>query len=506
MLSLWWALYGQAAASQAPAVWLDQARQAIGRQAWSRIGTQSYHYTYQHTDDADSGEGSGLIDFSGGRFAARIVFNPVSVYAYGMDGHVAWSEDLDILSVRAAAANRSELYRQSYGYWFAHGRLAKAVLLGQHRYAGRRYQVISVTPRDGQPFDFWINTANQRVERRAERIDGVDTIIDYANFRRVGKVWLPFEERRSRDGAGHAALVRLHHVAVNVPLPPADLATPEPKRIGGFAGPGAALTIPFEDCENHICVPVMLNGAGPFRFVLDTGARNVMASHVFKQLQLTAKGNVMVAGMGPGADQGIATEVGRTSLGGLSLDRQDFVVLSVLDQIGVDGMLGYEWFARCPILIDYAAHRLTLYEPEAFHYTGPAPATPLYFDRRSARVDGVLDGIPGRFGIDTGSYVSLTLSKAFIDQFGLMQKYAAKADGNITILGAGGTTELATAHGSLFQLAGVDVAQPALELSLDARGVVGGANFAGNIGSGLMKQLKILLDYRHRQVYMERNN
>jgi hypothetical protein len=66
------------------------------------------------------------------------------------------------------------LRRQSYGWWFArgNGKARKLELRGPRRQAGIDYAVVRVTPQRGEPFDFWINTASGRVERRQEVVDG----------------------------------------------------------------------------------------------------------------------------------------------------------------------------------------------------------------------------------------------------------------------------------------------------------------------------------------------
>lgn len=506
VLSLLMSLCASAAAHPVE-VLLVQAKNAVGGAAWNTVRNQRYSFDYLHADDGDGGEGDGYIDFSGGRFAARVRFNPVTISSWGTNDRVSWTEEFSKVSLREVTPvthDRSEMYRQSYGYWFSSGRPAKAMLLGRRSHGGRQYQVVRVTPTDGSAFDFWINLANHRVERRFERIDGVETVIDYADFRRVGKVWLPFQERRSRDAMGHSVVIRLNSASLNADVTPESYAPPKDERIEGFAGAGASLTIPFDECDGHICIEVALNGHGPFHFVLDTGARNALSQRVFKQMQLSETGKVIVAGVGPDVEHASTTRIERTGLGALTLHQQDFMVISALDQTGIDGLLGYEWLLRAPVLIDYTTHRLTWYEPGNFHYSGKASATPLYFDHMAPRIDGVLDGFEGRFGVDTGSELSLTLTKSFMERYGLMKKYAGTDHDSISSSGVGGASNLIAGRGALFRLGGVAIQQPALELSMDDVGVINHAKVAGNIGNGVLRQMKVLFDYPHQTVYLER--
>ncbi len=86
-----------------------------------------------------------------------------------------------------------------------------------------------------------------------------------------------------------------------------------------------------------------------------------------------------------------------------------------MDELPIDGTIGYEWLWNTPTLIDYAARQLTFYDPASFVYRGSAAAMPLTFHNMIPQIEAVLDGLPGKFNIDTGSDYSLTMSKAFVD-------------------------------------------------------------------------------------------
>ena len=137
-------------------------------------------------------------------------------------------------------------------------------------------------------------------------------------------------------------------------------------------------------------------------------------------------------------------------------------------------------------------------------YRGGAAATPLSFHDKTPQIEAVLDGLPGKFTIDTGSDFSLTMSKPFVDRYGLVEKYGA-GDTVQTAQVIGGTTQVLTTRGKLFELGGVQIADPTLELSTRGGGTLNSPTLAGNISNGILRQLNILFDYQGGKVYIEPN-
>jgi predicted aspartyl protease len=272
-------------------------------------------------------------------------------------------------------------------------------------------------------------------------------------------------------------------------------------RIEGFSAANRAVTVPFTDCAGHICVDVSLDGAGPFHFLLDTGSRNVLTRKVFDQLHLTEQGNVTIKGTGYRSEQGAITKIGETRLAGLSLRDQPFIVIPAVGNSGLDGTIGYEWFRRAPILLDYPAHRITLYDPAHFSYEGRARATPLAFSGLTPQIAGALDGVPGTFSIDTGSDLFLTLSLSFIAAHDLLDKY--RPAGTVKSLGMGGASTLLSGQGKLLHLGGLDIAAPVLEFPTLGKGVFAETEVAGNIGNGILKNLTLLFNYAGGKVYLD---
>jgi hypothetical protein len=112
---------------------------------------------------------------------------------------------------------------------------------------------------------------------------------------------------------------------------------------------------------------VFLNGQGPFRFLLDTGAQtNQVEASIARKLGLTptfrvematASGTIPVAG----------GHVAEVSLGSATASNQEFL-FTTLDGIhtlstDIQGVLGQEFLAHFDYLLDFAGHRLVFAAP-----------------------------------------------------------------------------------------------------------------------------------------------
>lgn len=494
------------AAADRAATLLAQAREAVGGDAWRQVQTQHTEFVRTYLDHDESG--SSDIDFATGRYAQRIPGSAVARLMSRSDGQSFWRQRMGKLEKQEGAARDPEqhLGRQSYAWWFARGARARRLALQAPRHhAGVDYAVVRVELDSGIVFDYWINDETRRVERRQEVVDGKTLTIDYRDFRRVGAVTLPFEEslRDAKDGSDEETL-RVSTIVLNRPAAGMDFSLPQPAVMQGFSAGRPAVTVPFEPCEAHICVMLTLNGQGPFKFILDTGARNVISDKLYRRLRLPAQGVAVLSGLGQQTERGVLTTVQQVGMAGLTLERQAFFTSPTLDNLPIDGTIGYEWLWLTPTQIDYAARQLTFHDPDRFVYRGAAVATPLSFHDKTPQIEAVLDGLRGKFTIDTGSDFSLTMSKPFVDRYGLVEKYRAGEQVQTAHV-IGGTTEVLKTRGKLFEMGGVHIADPTLELSTQGGGALNSPTLAGNISNGILRQLSILFDYQGGKVYIEPN-
>jgi predicted aspartyl protease len=114
-----------------------------------------------------------------------------------------------------------------------------------------------------------------------------------------------------------------------------------------------------DDIDDRLTVGVRLNGHGPYRFVVDTGAdRSVLADNVAVSLGLLRDEAVMVQGV----VRTIATQTVRLrSLETGPVEREDLAI-PVLPRalLGTDGYLGLDVIDGCRVTFDFRGHALEI--------------------------------------------------------------------------------------------------------------------------------------------------
>lgn len=139
--------------------------------------------------------------------------------------------------------------------------------------------------------------------------------------------------------------------------------------------------VSFVKHKNSIVVKAYVNGKGPFRFVLDTGASlTVISPEIAGKLGVTRTGEkVMIMGVGPGSSLGHMCRLKELSLGDARARNFSAVIHGIphLNQEGVIGLLGQDFLERFNLQFNNHKKLLTLTLPN--YRQGPAPPklTPL---------------------------------------------------------------------------------------------------------------------------------
>ena len=116
------------------------------------------------------------------------------------------------------------------------------------------------------------------------------------------------------------------------------------------------------DQIGRILVPVMLNGRGPFRFVVDTGAsHSTISPRTAAALGLTPASDALVAVNGiTGADELPAVSIERLQAGDLVLQNTNLPIVSTPMLADSDGILGAAGLTSDRLLVDFEHDRVVL--------------------------------------------------------------------------------------------------------------------------------------------------
>lgn len=134
---------------------------------------------------------------------------------------------------------------------------------------------------------------------------------------------------------------------------------------GALADPEPLFAAPTRlDRIGRVMTQVMVNGKGPFRFVIDTGAsRSTLAPHLARALDLkpSVGRNVMLNGV-TGALEVPTVAVDSIEIGALRFEKQDLPVIFTSIMGNADGILGVAGFQDQRIDVDFKKDRVSVLE------------------------------------------------------------------------------------------------------------------------------------------------
>src|SRR6186713_642520 len=146
------------------------------------------------------------------------------------------------------------------------------------------------------------------------------------------------------------------NVGARIPGSPEDLS-------GALADPEPLFAAPTRlDRIGRVMTHVKVNGKGPLRFVIDTGAsRSTLAPHLARALNLKASvgRNVMLNGV-TGAAEVPTVAVESIEIGALRFEKQDLPVIFTSIMGNADGILGVAGFQDQRIDVDFKRDRVSV--------------------------------------------------------------------------------------------------------------------------------------------------
>lgn len=502
--------------AQDPAAVVARAKAASGGGRWENV--KSVQATGVESAGGLSGSWQLAQDLGSGRYV-EVSRQGIFDTANGYDGHIAWRRDrggevglLDGAVPRRHA--RSQAWLAARGYWFG-GRLAgQAGALRTQTLAGRRYEVLAATPAGGDPLELWFDADSGLLTRTVLPVAGGSTVSVLEDFREVQGLRLPHRITVDAvDSNGHADARRrrelqVQRYTVDAVLADTVFAAPAMPTDAAVHNRAGVTHVPFDLVNNHVYVDAEVDGQ-PARFLVDTGAVNLLTPAAAKRLGLSSAGQLSIHGAGDNAvELGLAQ--GRLlQVGDAQLPRPVFYVVDLGEQVssmGVpyDGFIGYETFRRFATTFDYAAHVLTFTDPA--RYRPPANAVALVFeqDERAPVLDGTLDGIPLRLWVDSGSRGSLSLNSPFVHTHGLLEKYRAGAEA-VLGWGIGGPARAQPARLGVLQLGSLEVEGLAGDLSTTDKGALAHPDYGAILGGAVLRRFTVGLDYASKRMYFTPN-
>jgi hypothetical protein len=276
-------------------------------------------------------------------------------------------------------------------------------------------------------------------------------------------------------------------------------------RFEGGGNSSVSLMTPTGDA---FLVDVTIGGRGPFPFAVDTGSADVIDASLARELGLTVTGTDAVRGAGEHLVEGGVLTLPSMELGRLTLRDHEVRVL----ELGVAsagyfppyrGIIGHTMFEQLIVRIDQDAREVVMHDPAGWSYDGRGLPLPLRFHGHLPVVSGSIDGVEGRFTLDTGQANSLTLFRPFLIRERLERRWPIKFSAAIG-WGVGGDLTADVARATVLALGPVPVERPVVYLSRQRSGAFADAALAGNVGQGVMVRFNVTFAYARDRAWFER--
>lgn len=281
------------------------------------------------------------------------------------------------------------------------------------------------------------------------------------------------------------------------------------------------VTIPIEINNNLIVVPVVLNGALPLKFILDTGVRTaILTQKTFTDiLNLPYSRKYTISG--PGGEKLVDAYVTNNvslELPGvlgrghaLLVLEEDYLELRNYMGMDVHGILGYELFSRFIVEIDYQKKLLTLMLPERFRMKRKFQRVPIRIEDTKPYITTPVvlsDGtqLTAKLLMDSGASHGLMLDPQSDNRITIPTRVLSSVIGR----GLGGEItgkvgRVKTLYMGTHQLKDAIVSLPDPNSYYDSL-KAGSAGTNGTIGGETLSRFTVIFNFPKEEMYLKKNN
>jgi len=432
----------------------------------------------------------------------------------GYDGERIWMVDPNgKLQVRRDEASlryqRTMCLLESQEYLFG-GPGFSIAAAGKDTVNGVPCEVLALDVDGGTPCRIFLSDSTFLVERLEITGPEGKAIQTFGDYRRVGGVMFPFLTKTEMPALGQRIEIRYETIMVNPPIDPVDFLPPAADaKDFRFAGGASEEGVPFEYRHRHLFVPVRLGGAADTKlFLVDSGAgMTVVDSTIAAGMKLPFGERI------PGLGAGGAASFSMIKVPGLAVDGVEFSeqtaaaypiagLLEPSEEVRIGGILGYDFLSRFTTTIDYAARRVSFFDPDSFAANGRETVieAPLRHNIFSlpVTIDG---GESGTFLLDTGANGSV-IQGSFAAKHALTE---GRRMLEIGLRGAGGEERAALARFDSLAIGGVKITAPVLAIVSSTKGLGALETVDGVIGNDVLERFTVTLDYKRQRVLLEPN-
>ena len=281
-----------------------------------------------------------------------------------------------------------------------------------------------------------------------------------------------------------------------------------------FANGASAKAIPlvFSD-KGHMFLRVRVNNSAPLLFGLDSGfEQTAITSKQAKTLNLKTYGDTKVSGVGEGEDDISFARNVRFDLPGVNFRLAEIGVLALdfpspIPAEPIAGILGYDFFRKFVVSINYADSSIDVYNSRTFRYRGRGEILPIRMIDNNPSIPATVT-LPGLtpvrtlLVIDTGAETGIFFNSPFVKRHRLLESKQETTEAGM--LGIGGTSKIRIGRAESIRLGRTVIPNPVVYFSLATKGEGTDALSAGQISNSIVRHFKtVIFDATRRRLILE---
>jgi hypothetical protein len=429
--------------------------------------------------------------------------------AQGYDGAVAWQIDLNGRVTEMTGNEKRELLAEIY--FESQSDLFAGRMPAEKRYEGvvlrsdTAYHQVAFVPQGCDTIRVLFDTSSGLARFKLSDLDNTHMVTENGDFRTIAGVRVPCDIKTWATNAPIVAEFWIDTVQFNAPMDSSIFHRP-PEGGKDFRFPsGTSITLPLEFTRGHVYVTAVINGRKKGKFILDSGcSADFFDSSFVAELNLPAAGGMPAKGVAGFESVRLvrsdSIQVGPLSLYGQIGGTSDLSNISHGDSLPFGGVLGYSFLSRFPMMIDYDALTLTVYDPSNFTPPVGGIEVPFTLTMQVPTVRASLLGVEGEFIVDLGNANGLLIHDRFARDHGLAERLQTAPSHGRSLSGIGGDTQLTAGVLDSLRIGGLLAESLPVLVTAGSSGMTGSQDLAGNIGNEILSRYRVLLDYEHQRL------
>jgi hypothetical protein len=270
--------------------------------------------------------------------------------------------------------------------------------------------------------------------------------------------------------------------------------------------------------NNLIIIPVMINGKGPFQFILDTGVGILMITEptLIDSLDESETRAIRINGVGEGSGMialihpSAKIDIGNSITGTMpvAILKEEAFNLSSFVGMPIHGLIGYELFSSFIIQINYSVKTITYYRHETAYIPRKGTKLPISIEDRKPYIQSKLVFAKGqeksvKLIIDTGAGHPVSLETEDGIPYEIPEKrISANLGVGLSGIINGFMARVPKMSLGKFSFNNIICAFPNYK---DVAAKIPTINRNGNLGNEILRRFNMVFDYSRESIYLKPN-